>query len=108
MPWIDVSSCHNLTDKTAESLFKAVAGDRSQLRKEVQITCRRRDANVTHVESQLRQIRLHIGAVQIPTDERPDCKAVTQIVNAGPSALAILNICGLNRAWIPPLIPVPV
>lgn len=93
MRWIDVSSCHNLADETAESLFKAVAGDLSQLWKEVQITCRRHDADVAHVESQFRQIRLHIGAVQIPTDERADRKAVPQIVDARAPAPAILNTC---------------
>lgn len=35
MLWIDVSSCHNLADETAESPFKAVGGDLSQLWKVV-------------------------------------------------------------------------
>src|SRR5277367_3659039 len=97
MPWIAAVSRHGLPDEIAERTFEAVAGDPLQLREEVQVMRRRHDRDMAHVHGQLRQIRLHVGSFEIPSDERANRKAVPEIMNTGTPAFAVLDACRFEQ-----------
>ena len=52
---------------------------------------------MAHVHGQLREIGLHVGAFEIPADERADRKAVSEIMNTRAPAFVVLNACRLEQ-----------
>ena len=51
---------------------------------------------------------MHVGAFEIPTDKRADCKAMSEIMNTRTPAFAVLDACRLEQDLESPLMPVPV
>ena len=58
---------------------------------------RRHDGDMAHVYGQLRQVGLHIGALEVPAEEHADREAVSEIMNAGTPAFAVLHMRRLEQ-----------